>query len=376
MYKRYDALLAPYAIQHSGDHGRAHQEDEHPNKLPFQRDRDRIIHSKAFRRLKHKTQVIVNPSNDHYRDRLTHSIEGSQVARSICRSLRLNEDLAEAAILAHDLGHPPFGHEGEYALHELLEPLGYSFDHNEHSFRIVTKLEKAYPDFDGLNLTQETLAAIQKHHVPWEQEDASLPHKASLEAQIVNLADEIAYYSHDIDDGLRAGILNLEELHKLTIGQMSREIIARRYGDLPEDSYVYRPQLVRSVVHLLVTDIIENTRAMIAKEKIESTLDIYDKAMPIANYSAGMDDATQELRSFLYKNFYHSKPVRKHTDEGRELLKELFTRLYEEPRHLPQRRQKMIESGEPKAIVVKDYIAGMTDNFAKEIVTKLRKRLI
>lgn len=379
--KRFDKLLVSYAVKNEGNHGRAYPESEHPDKLPFQRDRDRIIHSKAFRRLKHKTQVMVSPTNDHFRDRLTHSIEGSQIARSVCRALQLNEDLAEAAILAHDLGHPPFGHEGEYALDEMLKPLGFSFDHNEHSYRIVTKLERNYPGFPGLNLTKETLAALQKHHVPWEAElpggkEAQLPHQSSLEAQIVNLADEIAYYSHDIDDGIRSKILGYKDFSQLEIGQLALELTRNRYPMLNESDHEFKPQITRSVVHLLITDIIEVAKQNIKEKKLKKIEQIYASPTPIIHYSNPMEEATQALRSYLYKNFYHSESVIKYTIEGKELLKELFTRLYENPVHLPQWIQDQIDAPEPKAIVVKDYIAGMTDNFAREMVFKLRKRLI
>jgi len=376
LVKEFDEYLAPYAIKNAGKHGREYKEAFHSAKLPFQRDRDRIIHSKACRRLKHKTQVLVSPKDDHVRDRLTHSIEGAQIVRGLCRSLRLNEDLAEAAILAHDLGHPPFGHEGEHALHEMMQEFGLEFDHNEHSYRIVTELEQNYPDFPGLNLTAETRAAIQKHHVPWEMDSAKPPHKASLEAQLVNLADEIAYYSHDIDDGLRSNILKVDELLQLEIGQLALEVIRYRYTKLDKNSPVFQPQLVRSVLHLLSKDITEYTASRISSLNISSLDDIYALNKPVANYSPAIQEATLELRKYLYKNFYHSQEVSAFTHEGKQLLKELFTRLYDEPRLLPEDQQALIDNPQPKAIVIKDYIAGMTDNFATDLVKSLRKKLI
>ncbi len=376
MIKEFDQNLAPYAIKNAGEHGRVYLEQHHSAKLPFQRDRDRIIHCKAFRRLKHKTQVLVSPKDDHVRDRLTHSIEGAQIVRGLCRSLRLNEDLAEAAILAHDLGHPPFGHEGEYALHEMMQEFNLAFDHNEHSYRIVTELEQSYPDFPGLNLTQETRAAIQKHHVPWEMKSATTPHQASLEAQLVNLADEIAYYSHDIDDGLRSTILKIDDLLQLEIGQLALEVIRNRYTKLEKDSPFFQAQLVRSVLHLLSKDITENTSSRITALNIQTVDDIYTLDKPVANYSPAIEEATLELRKYLYKNFYHSQEVSKFTHEGKQLLKELFARLYEEPRHLPEDQQKLIDNTVSKAIVIKDYIAGMTDNFAIDLVKSLRNKLI
>jgi len=374
--KRFDALLAPYAVHNAGEHGRAYPEAEHPDKLPFQRDRDRIIHSKAFRRLKHKTQVIVSPKSDHYRDRLTHSIEGSQIARSLCRALRLNEDLAEAGILAHDLGHPPFGHEGEYVLHALLEPYGFNFDHNKHSLRIVTVLEHNYPDFPGLNLTAETLNALRKHDTPWEKPGTPVPHGASMEAQIVNLADEISYYSHDIDDGLRAKLISFDQLADLHIGKRVRHLLSRRYPQLTPDHPTFQPQYVRSVVHLLITDIIEYARKELKRLDIKTLEDIYAHPLPLADYSPELKDETLELRRFLYKEFYSSPQVRQHTDEGKNLLAELFNRLMDNSHQLPQKIQDLIDQPDPKPIVIKDYVAGMTDNYARDMVLKLRERLI
>jgi len=375
LYERYDNLLASYAVKNAGDHKRVYPEQEHPDKLPFQRDRDRIIHSKAFRRLKHKTQVMVAPG-DYYRDRLTHSIEGAQIARSLCRALELNEDLAEAAILAHDLGHPPFGHEGEHALDELLKPHGFGFDHNEHSVRIVTQLERSYPDFSGLNLCSETLNALKKHDVPWENPEATTPHHASLEAQIVNLADEISYYSHDVDDGIRAGLITWQQVKELQIGFQIVELIETRYPDLDESSPLYHAQIIRSLIHLLITDIVKTTKTALADLKISTVENVYQIDKPIAHYSKKMDDQTQELRAFLFEQFYHSETVRQNTNKGQELLKELFHQYFDNPTLLPEKEQDKINETTPKAIVIKDYIAGMTDPFAKQTVLGLRKRIV
>lgn len=376
MIKRYDSLLAPYAVHNAGEHEREYDETESENKLPFQRDRDRIIHSKAFRRLKHKTQVWVTGKNDHIRDRLTHSLEGAQIARGMARDLRLNEDLAEAGILAHDLGHPPFGHEGEHALHQMLEPLGFHFDHNLHSLRIVTRLENNYPDFPGLNLTRETLACLRKHETPWEMEHAPVPHEASLEAQIVNLADEIAYYAHDIDDGLRSGLIHYDALGQLEIGKLVDALLASRYPHLTREHRAYQAQYVRSVVHILITDITSATAKRLRDLDISSLQDVYKHDQPIAAYSDMAEQATDELRKHLYANFYLHPDVKKRTQEGVQLIQELFTRFHDHPEWLPEQRRALIDVKEPKAVVIKDYIAGMTDTFLQKTVLELRQRLI
>lgn len=374
--EQHDALLADYAVHNCGEHLRKHEEVPSENKLDFQRDLDRIIHSKAFRRLKHKTQVVVSPKDDHIRDRLTHSIEGSQIARGICRVLNLNEDLAEAAILAHDLGHPPFGHEGEHALDEMLQPLGFHFDHNQQSVRIVTHLEQNYPNFNGLNLTEETLAALRKHEVPWEDSSAPLPHHSHLEAQVVNRADEIAYYSHDVDDGIRANLVNQQAFFQLAIGKKVQSIISERYPTLSESHPSFHPQIQRALVHVLISDLVATTRKNIEKHTIHTLEDIYRLNFAIVDFSDEMEEAAQELRGYLFEHFYLSPTVKKYTEEGKELLQELFTKFHGNPELLPQKQQDLIGNPDPKEIVIKDYIAGMTDTFAKRTVMKLRQRLI
>ncbi len=373
---RFDSLLAPYAVRNGGEHERQYEEPAATDRLPFQRDRDRIIHSKAFRRLKHKTQVWVAGKNDHVRDRLTHSLEGAQIARSLARDLRLNEDLAEAGILAHDLGHPPFGHEGEHALHEMLEPLGFSFDHNKHSLRIVTELENNYPDFPGLNLAAETLACLRKHETPWEMEGASLPHQSSLEAQIVNVADEIAYSAHDIDDGLRSGLVTLDRLANLEIGRRVLAVLQSRYPNLTPSHHAYQAQYVRTVIHVFITDIASATHAQLRALSVQSLADVYRHDKPIADYSPVMLEASTELRNYLYANFYQHPDVVKRTREGVEQIRELFSQFFDHPDWLPLDYQAQIDNQAPKALVIKDYIAGMTDTYLKETVVNLRQRLV
>ncbi len=374
--KQFDSLLAPYAVHNCGEHKRAYEEAPSAHKLPFQRDLDRIIHSKAFRRLKHKTQVVVSPKDDHMRDRLTHSIEGAQIARGICRQLNLNEDLAEAAILAHDLGHPPYGHEGEHALDEMLKPLGFHFDHNQQSVRIVTTLEQNYPNFPGLNLAEETLAALKKHEVPWEDASATLPHQSHLEAQVVNRADEIAYYSHDVDDGIRAGLINPDAFFQLAIGKKVLAIIQERYPELTKEHASFVPQIQRALVHVFIADLIETTRVNLKKHKIKTLADIYALDFALVDFSDELEQAALELREYLFQHFYLSPKVKKFTEEGKELLQELFTKFHENPELLPKKQQELISEDSPKEVIIKDYIAGMTDQFAKRTVMSLRKRLI
>lgn len=375
--ERFDRVLAPYAVKNAGKHHREYPEKEMLTKLPFQRDRDRVIHCKAFRRLRQKTQVIVNPKDDHFRNRLSHTLEGSQIGRGICRALQLNEDLAEAAMLAHDLGHPPFGHEGEFALNEIITPLGYKFDHNKHGYRIVTKLERNYPDFPGLNLTEETLTALQKHETPWGNNgETKLPHKFHLEAQVIDLADEIAYYSHDIDDALRAGFLTFDDFYQVKIGAKVRELIKTRYPNIDENNLAYQPQIIRSVIHILISDIINHTKERLEAFNINTLDKVYALNIPIVTHSDEIAAMKKELKETLFAKFYHSDTVLKHTEEGKDLLKELYTRLHDSPQLMPEKTRSLIDNPDPLAIVVKDYIAGMTDPFAKDLVLRLRQSLI
>ena len=369
---RFDALLAPYAVRNAGKHERAYPEPEHPQKLAFQRDRDRIIHAKAFRRLKHKTQVLVSPKGDHFRDRLTHSLEGSQIARGLCRNLQLNEDLAEGGILAHDLGHPPFGHEGEHALHELLQPFGQSFDHNQHSMRIVTLLENSYPDFPGLNLTTESLNCLRKHETPWEWPEAPMPHGASLEAQVVNVSDEIAYHSHDIDDGVRSGLIKLDELEALKIGSMVMLVLRERYPHLTKGDPTYKAQFIRSLIHFLIVDITETTENNLKLHRIKTLDDVYHFNQPLVSYSEQAEEATNELRQYLFANFYTSPAIRAYTSAGQQAIRELFGLYINNTSLLPISIQNHIGHPDPKEIVIKDYIAGMTDHFVMDTLKKLQ----
>jgi dGTPase len=258
----------------------------------------------------------------------------------------------------------------------MLEPLGFGFDHNQHSLRIVTVLENNYPDFPGLNLTAETLHCLRKHETPWESETATMPHSASLEAQIVNLADEISYYAHDVDDGLRADIVTLKEFFALDIGQMVQKLMDERYPKLTADSPAFRPQLVRSLTHILITDITNHTEQLLQEHRVQTLQDVYASSRPLARYSPDIERATDQLREYLYGHFYHHPSVRAHMEEGIDLIQELFARYHEQPKLLPSNVQKRVDQPDPLPIVIKDYIAGMTDTFLKDTVLGLRKRLV
>ena len=351
-------FLAPYAIKSSQTRGREYQEKEHALRSPFQRDRDRIIHCTAFRRLQYKTQVFVNHEGDHYRTRLTHTLETCQIARSIARALAINEDLVEAIALAHDLGHGPFGHAGEWALAELMKSYG-GFEHNVHTLRIVEKLEESYPDFPGLNLTFETREGLKKHP------ERFYPNKGkrfrSLEADVVDIADEIAYNSHDLDDGLRSEFLSENEVQKLTLWKNADRYIQKKYTSLEP---VQKKRLViRLLINRLVTDLIENSSERIKKMEIRSVADLQKIDRPLIVFSEDMKRHLGELRKFLHKNLYQHYRVIRMTNKGQHFLKALFHQCIEKPACLPPEvLKKSKKEGIHRAVC--DYFAGMTDRFA------------
>jgi dGTPase len=351
-----DKFLAPYAVKSKDSKGREYPEKEDSSRTPFQKDRDRIIHSRAFRRLKMKTQVFVAHHGDHFRTRLTHTLEAAQVSRDIARSLGLNEDLAEAITLAHDLGHTPFGHAGEHALDEMLQPFGLSFEHNRQSRRIVEELEHVYPGFLGLNLTYEVRQGLMKHQSPWDQAEAEF-HGASLEAQVVNLADEIAYNNHDVDDGWRAGLLHEDDLNELAIWREVEKIVKEKYGEI-SDRAVKHDRMISSMMGFMIKDLIETSAA---------NLENADKAEnELISFSPEMTTWTKELKQFLSEKFYFHPSVLKLSEKGQQIIRDLFTRYHENPTLLPEDEQAAIKAGENPEIVIKDYIAGMTDEFAEK----------
>lgn len=360
-------LLAPYAVKSSESKGRAFSEKEDPYRTCFQRDRDRIIHCKAFRRLNGKTQVFISGYGDHYRSRLTHSMEVAQFGRDIARMLNLNQDLAEAIGLAHDLGHTPFGHAGQDAMNEVMETYGSRFEHNEQSFRVVHELEMKSDEYKGLNLSFEVLDGLLKHRTRYDRPEAFDHLMPSLEAQVVNIADEIAYQSHDIDDGLRSGILTSDGLMELDIWKFAAS--DKRPSNIPE---IQKHQMVTSIMSLLVNDLAKNTNKRLIKMEIGSMADIYAYDGQIAQFSDEVSRMAVQLKDYLYENFYNAKEVMKYNEEGKQVISGLFRALHEKPENLPKKYQSKFKD-EERYVVVKDYIAGMTDIFAMDLYDELSK---
>jgi dGTPase len=358
-----DQLLAPYAMRSAASRGRLHAEAEHPFRLAFQRDRDRIIHSTAFRRLEYKTQVFVNHEGDYYRTRLTHTMETAQITRTIAKALRLNEDLAEAVALAHDLGHTPFGHAGERALNGLMAPHG-GFEHNAQSLRIVDELEERYADFRGLNLTWEVREGIVKHTPPYDKPLAAAfaPGQGPcLEAQLVDLTDEIAYNSHDIDDGLKSGLLTFEQLEDVTIWRDAYRTVRSEQPSASER--IWRYQAIRRIIDSWVTDLIVTLEQRLAAEHITSLGDVHGFNRPIVGFSPAVDAQRLELKAFLMDNLYRHYQVMRMTEKAKRVMTELFDAYMSEPRQLPPHVLERQRIGEPLPRIVADYIAGMTDRF-------------
>jgi len=377
-----NSALAPWACHPEASRGRLYPEPESTSRTPFQRDRDRIIHSAAFRRLEYKTQVFVSHEGDFFRTRLTHSLEVSQIARSVCRSLGLNEDLAEALALAHDLGHPPFGHAGEDALQEVTRPFG-GFDHNAQSLRVVTRLERKYARFDGLNLTWETLEGVVKHNgpltgteqsrpLPWaiaeygEGHDLELHTYPAAEAQIAALADDIAYNNHDIDDGLRAGLFSIDDLRDVPLVGPMFALVEQAFPDLERTRLIH--EAVRWLIGHMVNDLVTETRRRIDESKPRSADDVRGLGRPLAALSAEMQEHDQALKMFLMENMYRHYKLNRMASKARRVVKDLFGLLVSEPGCLPTewRRRAGAPATEETARVVTDYVAGMTDRFAVE----------
>jgi len=368
---REDLLLAPYAMRSARSRGRAHPELEHGMRTAFQRDRDRIIHSTAFRRLEYKTQVFVNHEGDYYRTRLTHTMEAAQITRTIARALRLNEDLAEAVVLAHDLGHTPFGHAGERVLNTLMEPYG-GFEHNAQSLRIVELLEERYPDFPGLNLTWEVLEGIVKHSSEYDRPQVKRfdPEVAPcLEAQIVDFTDEIAYNCHDIDDGLQSGMLQADALDDVSLW---REHFPAARAAAPRASFsILRYQTVRRILDAMVVDLVSSIEGEIARHGVE-TLEQLRRVRPrLVGYSAAMEPRIRELKSFLMDHLYTHVRVTRMGVKAKTIMSGLFRAYFDEPRQMPPHVYAQIAQGGDKARVIADYIAGMTDRFALDEYKKL-----
>ncbi len=365
-----EQTLAPYGSLSKHSKGRAYPEEKPPHRTLFQQDRDRILHTTAFRRLEYKTQVFINTEGDYYRTRLTHTLEVQQVGRSIARALGANEDLVEAICLAHDLGHPPFGHSGEVALNRLMKDHG-GFDHNKQSYRIVTHLEKRYPNFRGLNLSWETREGIVKHETEYDISDASSYNpdlRGHLEAQIANVADEMAYSAHDLDDGLRSGMITPSTLEGVALWEILVENVGWwRNTELDELS---RHRLIRRMVGLEIADLITNTARRLQEHRIKSVEMLQELSFNIIGYSEDMHRRNRELKDFLYTNLYrHHRVVRMQTKAER-ILNDLFKAYQAEPEMLPRQSQTYIETRGLERTIC-DYIAGMTDRYAIDEYYKL-----
>lgn len=362
--------LAPVAVKSIETLGRVISEAEHPYRTAFQRDRDRVIHARAFRRLEYKTQVFVYSEGDHYRNRLTHSLEASQIVRTVARALRLNEDLSEAIILAHDLGHTPFGHAGEHVLHRLLENEG-GFDHNRQSLRIVDFVEERAPGQTGLNLTHDTREGILKHGHAWSHPVPFPPQtkQPSLEAQLCDLADEIAYNNHDLDDGLRSGLITVEQLASVPLWAETRERLSLRHEDVSSDDAL-RARMVRALIDRLVTDLIETTAERVESAGVQSAAQVRSHSRKLAGLSEDLHVQARELKRFLYDNFYQHPRVMRMARKAEQVLSDLYHAYRSDPEQLPQTvRLRFAREGDARAIA--DYIAGMTDRFALEEHKKL-----
>lgn len=364
-----ETSLAPYAAKSSMTRGRQHDERSHAYRTEYQRDRERIIHSRAFRRLEYKTQVFINHEGDHYRTRLTHTIEVAQIARAVSRALRLNEDLAESIALAHDLGHTPFGHVGEKELDRLLKDHG-GFEHNRQSLRVVEILEKRYSAFDGLNLTWETREGIIKHSGPYDRPEASCfapDEQPSLEAQIIDIADEIAYNNHDLDDGIASGLLDYRDVRKLEIWDMAEKTYGR---PLPESRKAAAREIIRTIINILVTDLIDSIIKNINDKNICTYNDVKNAQVKLAAFSGNVALANNGLKDFLKKNMYQHFRVTRMSLKSQRVINELFHVYTEHPDTLPEGHMEEIKrDGIMKTVT--DFIAGMTDRFALEEYRKL-----
>lgn len=366
--------LALYASDAAQSRGRLVEEPAASSRTAFQRDRDRIIHSTAFRRLMYKTQVFVNHEGDYFRTRLTHSLEVAQIARSISRSLRLDTDLAEALALAHDLGHPPFGHLGEEALNEVMAGHG-GFDHNDQTLRVLTYLEERYPQFNGLNLTWETLEGTVKHNGPiahpsvliaayMQQQDLMLHSYPSAEAQVASLSDDIAYNNHDIDDGLRAGLFDLPDLADVPLVGRIFHGVQKDFPDLPRNRVIH--EAVRRMIGTMVRDVLTESEARLKQAAPQSADDVRGAGRALIGFSEKMAQENKELKKFLLERMYRHYKVNRMTSKGQRVIKDLFQLLVTEPVCLPEEWQKKIDQPDPVARVVADYVAGMTDRFAMQ----------
>jgi dGTPase len=367
--KLEDQTLAPYGVRSKDTKGREHPEEESNYRTAFQRDRDRILHTTAFRRLEYKTQVFITSEGDYYRTRLTHTLEVSQIGRTIARALGANEDLVEAICLVHDLGHAPFGHSGEGVLNRLMKDHG-GFDHNKQSLRIVTKTECRYPDFPGLNLTWETREGIVKHETEYDIADASDYNpklRGHLEAQIANIADELAYTAHDLDDGLRSKMITPAMLAGIALWEILLESIAWQGPQLSE---LGRHRLIRRLIGLEVSDMLKTTDQHLRESRVQSVQELQELEYNVASFSEDMHRRNRELKDFLYNHLYRHPRVLRMQDKAERVISDLFSVYQRESEVLPRHIQKQIDADGLERTIC-DYISGMTDRFAIEEHAKL-----
>ncbi len=356
------AILAPYALLSRESKGRRYPDPEPDYRTAFQRDRDRIVHSAAFRRLEYKTQVFVNDEGDYYRTRLTHTLEVAQIGRTLARSLAVSEDLVETICLAHDLGHPPFGHAGERVLNELTQECG-GFNHNHQSYRVVTRLERRYPDWPGLNLTHETLEGIAKHETEYdvtEYPDFDETTRGSLEAQIANVSDELAYNAHDLDDGLQSRLIEPEQLNELEIGRQVYEQIGWKGGMLDE---ITRHLFIRELIGLQVGDVIQATMQYLDTLKPQSSSDVQRYSQNIVCHTERFEGLNRSLKDFLYENMYRHFRIMRMQKRAERFIADVYRSYVSEPRQLPKESQMQLRDNDARRVVA-DYIASMTDRSA------------
>lgn len=362
--QRERQTLATYAQFSADTRGRHYKEAPPEWRTQYQRDRDRVIHSRAFRRLEYKTQVFLNGSGDHLRTRLTHTMEVAAISRNITRALRLNEDLTETIALAHDLGHSPFGHKGEEVLNKLMKKHG-GFEHNQQSLRIVEELEQKYPGFPGLNLSWEVREGLQKHYTAYDHPSKRKGFDAkssSLEAQVANLADEITYYSHDLDDGLESGLLTEKQLVRdVALWREATRTVEKQFGKLAEESRRYF--IIRCLIDDHVKDVVETTEKLIEKSGVKSADDVRLQPKPLVQYSPQRRALNLELREYLYENLYYNPSVHNPNLRAVRMLGELFNYYIEHPKEIGERsRKRMRKVGTHRAVC--DYLSGMTDRYA------------
>jgi len=365
-----DQQLAPYGIRSKDSKGRKFPEEEADFRTRFQRDRERVLHTTAFRRLEYKTQVFINQEGDYYRTRLTHSLEVAQIGRSLARTLGANEDLVETICLAHDLGHPPFGHSGEAALSRLMADHG-GFNHNTQSVRIVTELERRYPDFPGLNLTWETLEGMVKHETDYdisEANDYDPDLRGHLEAQIANAADELAYTAHDLDDGLRSGMITPSQLDGIAIWEIVNESIGLRKTETLDD--LTRHQIIRRLIGFETTDLIQSIDRYLRKSGVKSVLELQKLPYNVVGFNEDMYRRNRELKDFLFANLYRHYRVVRMSTKAERVVNELFNAYQSTPSVLPPNYQALINDRGLERVIC-DYIAGMTDRFATDEYSRM-----